>query len=192
LQKLNRLTLLLTAVLATSVPPSLFAQGGAGSVASRTKLGRIEGDVQYSKLTPDLWHFAGRIKITSQEYDLAAGDIKVFFLPGKAGRSTLDRATADGGPATGGQVDVHIKRPLESQAYEIKSDHAVYTPDDTRPSGGKMVFTGHVIVVTNSGFLAEPSVSTFDTKPVTVLLGQGDDYPQLETGPGHIVLTPAQ
>ena len=83
-------------------------------------------------------------------------------------------------------------RPLESQTYEIRSDHAVYTPDDTRPSGGKMVFTGHVTVITNSGFLAEPSVSTFDTKPVTVLLGQGDDYPQLETGPGHIVLTPAQ
>lgn len=190
MQKLNRLTLLLTAALAASVPPSLFAQGGAGSVTSKTKLGRIEGDVQYSKLTPDLWHFAGHIKITSQEYDLAAEDIKVFFLPGKAG--TPDRATADGGPATGGQVDVHIRRPLESQAYEIKSDHAVYRPDSTRSNGGKMVFTGHVTVITNSGFLAEPSVSTFDTKPVTVLLGQGPDYPQLETGPGHIVLTPAQ
>lgn len=196
MQKSNVASMLLLLLSATGLTASLTsavsAQSNAGKSASGPRLGRINGHFEYSKLAPSLWHFVGPIGITSEEYDLAAGDIKVFFLPGKAGRSTLDRATADGGPATGGQVDVHVKRPLESQAYEIKSDHAVYTPDDTRPNGGRMVFTGHVVVITDSGFLAEPSVSTFDTKPVTVLLGRGDDYPQLETGPGHVVLTPAQ
>lgn len=194
MQKINvaPMLLLMTASLTLSVMSALSAQNGANKSTSGPRLGQINGHFEYSKLTPSLWHFVGTLGITSEEYDLAAGDIKVFFLPGKAGRSTLDRATADGSPATGGQVDVHVKRPLESQAYEIKSNHAVYTPDNTRLNGGKIVFTGHVTVIANSGFLAEPSVSNFETKPVIVLLGQGDDYPQVETGPGHIVLTPAQ
>jgi len=184
----------MTACLAALLTSAGSAQDDAGKSAPGPRLGRINGHFEYSKLAPNLWHFVGQIGITSEEYDLAAGDIKVYFQTGKAGKSLLNRATADGGPATGGQVDVHVKRPSESQSYEVKSDHAVYTPDDTRPNGGKMVFTGRVTVITNSGSLAEPSVSTFDTKtkPVTVLLGQGDDYPQLETGPGHVTATPIQ
>ena len=60
-------------------------------------------------------------------------------------------------------------------------------PDTSRPSGGTLKFTGHVQVITKSGFLAEPSVSTTDT--ATILLGAGAEYPQVETGPGHITLT---
>jgi len=196
LKKNNAALLLLLGMAAftASVTSVLSAQTEAGKSGSGPRLGRINGRFEYSKVTPNRWHFMGNIGITSQEYDLAAGDVKVFFRPDKAGRSTLERATADGGPTMGGQVDVHIRRPLESQAYEIKSDHAVYMPDDARPNGAKMVFTGHVTVITTSGLLAEPSISTFDTttKPVTVLLGRGEDYPQLETGPGHVVVTPAQ
>ena len=183
---------LMTSALLVSVTSGLPAQNDAGKPAPGSKLGLITGHFEYTKLTPSLWHFVGGIGINSKEYDLAASDIKVFFLPGKAGQSALDRATADGSPAAGKQVDVHVRRPLERQAYEIKSDHTVYTPDATRPNGGKMVFTGHVTVITTSNSLSAPSVATFDTKPVTVLLGQGEDYPQLETGPGNIVLTPAQ
>ena len=83
-------------------PFALPAQTDPDRHAAKPKFGKVEGDVQYSKLTPGLWHFMGHIKITSEEYDLAAEDVKVFFLPNKGGKislSSLDRATADGDSA---------------------------------------------------------------------------------------------
>ncbi len=90
----------------------------------------------------------------------------------------------------GKQVDVHVRRPLQSEAYEILADHAVYLPDTSRPGYGQMDFTGHVTVNSRSGFLVGPSVATMDK--ATLLLGPGSEYPQLTTGPAHITLTPAQ
>jgi len=180
-----------TALLALA-PLALSAQD-APSPKSSLKLGRVEGDVQQSALSPALWHFVGHITITSEDYDLAAHDIKVHFKTGKgktAGASTLINAVAEGDPGAGVPVVVHVRRPLESQSYEIRADHAVYLPIAAAPETGKMDFTGHVRVITRSGFLAEPSLSTTDR--ATVLLGAGDDFPQLATGPAHIVLTPAQ
>lgn len=116
------------------IPVSLPAQNEADKPTSRLKLGQIEGDVQYSKLTPSLLHFVGRITLTSDEYDLAAEDIKVFLHPGKGGassKSAIEKATADGN--SGKQVDVHVRRPLQSEAYEILADHAVYLPGPVAP-----------------------------------------------------------
>ena len=147
------------------IPVSLPAQSEADKPASRPKLGQIEGDVQYSKLTPSLLHFVGRITLTSDEYDLAAEDIKVFLHPGKggaSGKSAIEKAMADGNADK--QVDVHVRRPLQSEAYEILADHAVYLPDPSRPGYGQMDFTGHVIVNSRSGFLVGPSVA---------IMGQG-------------------
>jgi len=194
LPRVRSYTLAVGAALLALAPLALSAQDAPkpGPQAG-LKLGRVEGDVQSSALTPALWHFVGHVTITSDDYDLAAHDIKVHFKTGKgltAGASTLINATAEGDPGAGVPVVVHLRRPLESQSYEIRADHAVYTPSAAAPETGKMDFTGHVRVITRSGFLAEPSVSTTDR--ATVLLGAGDDFPQLATGPAHIVLTPAQ
>ena len=146
------ITLLLSAALGLT-PFALPAQTDPGKPAGSLKIGHVEGDVQYSKLTPSLWHFVGRITFTSDNYDLAAEDIQVFLLPGKggkAGASSLEKVTADG--AADKQVDVHVRRPLQSEAFEILSDHAVYVPDKARPGYGQMDFTGHVTVNTRSGF----------------------------------------
>lgn len=187
-------TLAVGLALLALAPLALSAQDApASGPKAGLKLGRIEGDVQQSALSPALWHFVGHITITSEDYDLAAHDIKVHFKTGKgktAGASTLINAVAEGDPGAGVPVVVHVRRPLESQSYEIRAEHAVYLPIAAAPETGKMDFTGHVRVITRSGFLAEPSVSTTDR--ATVLLGAGDAFPQLATGPAHIVLTPAQ
>ncbi len=158
---------------------------------SKIHIGTVNVDFDKATLNPGLWHLMGHAKITSDNYDLTAADIKVTFTPGaKAGASGLREAVAVGGAVPGAQVVAHVRQPLQSASYEIHSDRAVFLPDTSRPSGGTLKFTGHVQVITKSGFLAGPSVSTTDT--ATILLGAGAVYPQVETGPGHITLTPAQ
>lgn len=157
---------------------------------SSLKVGTVNLDARSAQLQPGLLHLKGQVKMTSEDYDLAGEDVKVFSSLGAGGKETLKNAVVEGNLKAGQQVVAHIRQPLQGQAYEIFADHAVYTPDASRPGGGRMDFTGHVKVISNSGFLAEPSVSTTDH--ATILMGQGDDYPQVSTGPAHIVLTPAQ
>ena len=167
------------------------AQTDPDKPAARVSLGKVDVDFQYGKLTPGLWHLIGRVKMTTENYDLTGEDLSIVFAGGKAGASSLAKATANGNPAAGIQVHANIRQPLQGQAYVITADHAVYLPDNSRRGGGSMTFTGHVKIVTKSGFLAEPSVSTTDR--ATLLLGADTIlYPQLETGPAHITLTPAQ
>ena len=163
----------------------------AQSDAPASKVGTVNVDFDKAVLSPQQWHLTGRAKITSENYDMAAADIKVLFAPGaKTGVSGLREAVAVGGVAPEAQVIAHIRQPLQSASYTIHADRAVYQPDASRPSGGTLKFTGHVKVITKSGFLAAPSVSTTDT--ATILLGVGADYPEVSTGPGHLTLTPAQ
>ena len=167
--------------------PRTYAQ----SDTSKLSVGTVNVDFDKAVLNPGLWHLTGHAKITSDDYDLAAADIKITLAPGaKTGVSGLREAVAVGGTVPGAQVVAHVRQPLQSAAYEIYSDRAVFLPDTSRPSGGAMKFTGHVKVITKSGFLAEPSLATTDE--ATVLLGVGPEYPSVSTGPGHITLTPAQ
>lgn len=163
----------------------------AQSDTAKLHVGKVDIVFDKATYTPSFLHLMGHAKMTSDDYDLYAADIKAYTLPGsKTGASGLQQAVAEGGATPGSQVVAHIRQPLQSEDFEIDADRAVYLPDPTRPSGGSMKFTGHVKVITKSGFLAEPSVSTFET--ATVLLGTGSDYPKIETGAGHITLTPAQ
>ncbi len=182
---------LLSTVLFVTAYGPLSAQTDPEKPASRVSVGKVDVDFQYGKLTPGLWHLTGRVKMKTENYDLTGEDLRIVFAGGKSGASALAKATADGNPAMGIQVHANIRQPLQGQAYVITADHAVYLPDNSRPGGGSMTFTGHVKIVTKSGFLAEPSVSTTDR--ATLLLGADKIlYPQLETGPAHITLTPAQ
>ena len=178
---------ILAGLLLTALLPAARAQ----TDKQKINVGTVTVDFDKATLNPGLWHLMGHANITSDDYDLRAADITITFAPGsKTGASGLRQAVAEGGAVPGAQVIAHIRRVLQSEAYEIYADRAVYLPDRSRPSGGTMKFTGHVKVITKSGFLAEPSVSTFET--ATVLLGAGSAYPQVQTGPGHITLTPAQ
>lgn len=158
---------------------------------SKIQIGTVDIHADNTVLTRAFTHLMGHAKITSDNYDFYAADIKVYSVPAsKAGPSGVQRAVAEGGAVPGSQVVAHTRQPLQGTAYEIYSDRAVYTPDKSRPSGGVIKFTGHVKVITKSGFLAGPSVSTFEY--ATVVLGAGPEYPQVETGTAHIILTPAQ
>jgi len=185
-------TILLGAAFAALTPASLPAQSGARTSATLPVFGNVH--LQYTKggsYTPTRAQVSGQVRLTSENYDLSCETLTfVSDKPkGKAGgRPALSRATAK--PAAGEQVVADVRRPLEGQTFHVLADQAVYVPEPSRPGGVRIDFTGHVKVVTNSGFLAEPSVTTTDH--ATILLGQGDDYPQLETGPAQITATPVQ
>ena len=181
----------LSVILLTTTLVALPAQTDPEKSSPRFAVGKVDVDFQYGKLTPGLWHLTGHVKMTTENYDIAGEDLTVVFASGKAGASSLMKATAEGDPATGQQVIANIRQPLQGQAYEIHADHAVFTPVRSRLGGGQIDFTGHVKIITKSGFLVEPSVSTTDH--ATILMGQDKAlYPELRTGPAHITLTPAQ
>lgn len=185
--------LLALAAAAAVAPVPLSAQQEPDKPAAFS-LGRVNLDYKKpAQYRPGFAQFAGQVRMTSDNYDLSCETLTFLFdkaKGGAAGKTPLNKVDAEGNPAAGVQVIADVRRPLESQAYHIFADHAVYVPDKSRPNGVTMNFTGHVKVVTTSGFLAEPSVTTTDH--ATLLLGQGDDYPRLDTGPGHITFTPAE
>ena len=179
--------LLLLGMLLAALLPAALAQTDTAKI----HVGEVNLVFDKATDTPSFLHLMGHVKMTSDDYDLYAADIKAYTQPGsKSAASGLQQAVAEGGATPGSQVIAHIRQPLQSEEFEINSDQAVYLPDHTRPSGGSMKFTGHVKVITKSGFLAVPSVLTTDT--ATVLLGAGSEYPAVQTGPGHLTLTPAQ
>ena len=180
----KRLLLLIPLLLVLS--PAARAQNNAAP-----HIGKVDVRFDEASLTPGAYHLTGHVVMTSDDYDLTAEDVKIVSSPAsntKKAASSIRQATATGTPAK--QVVAHIRRPLESETYEIYADRAVYQPDSSRPAGGSLTFTGNVKEVIKSGFFAEPSIGTFDH--ATVLLGPGRDYPQVQTGAGHITLTPAQ
>ena len=184
-------TLALSAALGASLLSAVPAQTASNTAKSGgLKVGTVDLVARSAQYQPGLLHLKGQVKMTSEEYDLAGEDVKIYSSQGTGGPPTLKNAFVEGDLAAGKQVVAHVRRPLQGQAYEIFADHAVYAPDKSRLGGGKMDFTGHVKVIANSGFLAEPSVTVTDH--ATILLGPGEDYPQIATGPTHIVLTPAQ
>lgn len=197
------MTLPLTAALIgpapLSAPASLAAQAGTATSLSVPLFGKVDlvyltrGDFN---TTTGYGRAVGRVRLTSEDYDLSCETLT--FLPEKpkdkaGGRPVLARVTAE--PAAGAQVTADVRRPNalhpdEGQAFHIVADHAAYVPENLRPGGVRVNFTGHVQVTTTAGFLSGPSITTTDQ--AIILLGKGDDYPQIETGPAHITATPVQ
>ncbi len=163
-----------------------------GKTTSSLKIGAVVIDFGHFLLMGSQGRFSAGVRMTSAQYDLTAEDVQATQASPRSGHSGLAGATADGSRAKKTQVIAHIKQPLQGEEFTISADHAVYVPDYSRPDGGRIDFTGHVTVVGMSGFLTGPAPGDFGNGPVTILLGHGDDYPQLQTGPGHIVVTPAQ
>lgn len=198
-----RMIFLTPGLLAGFVSTPLPTQNDARASASLPIFGR--SSLSYNKsgdFSPTLGEaqISGQVRLMSENYDLSCETLTIVSerpkdKNGKSARPVFSRATAK--PAPGAQVIADIRRPdalnpENSQAYHILADLAVYKADASRPAGVEVDFVGHVRVETNAGFLSGPSVMTTDH--ATVLLGRrGDDeYPRVETGPGHIVATPAQ
>ena len=191
----------LTGALSGLIPLSLSAQRADTQQKADTqkpgktntrKIGEVDIVFGGLLLMGNRGRFSRGVRMTSAQYDLAAEDVTATQAPPGSGHSGLAGATAEGSPAKKTQVIAHVKQPLQGEDFQVAADHAVYVPEYARPDGGRIDFTGHVTVVSRSGFLAGPAPADFGNGPVTVLLGQGDDYPQIQTGPGHIVATPTR
>jgi len=197
------ITLLSTAALIGSVsfsaPAPLAAQAGAGASLSLPLFGKV--DLVYLtsgnfNTTTGYGRAVGRVRLTSEDYDLSCETLTFLSekLKGKTGgRPVLARVSAE--PAAGAQITADVRRPNalhpnEGQSFHVVADHAAYVPEYSRPGGVRVNFTGHVQVTTTAGFLSVPSITTTDQ--AVILLGQGEDYPQIETGPAHITATPVQ
>ena len=186
---------ILMGILSSLIPLSLSAQKANSQKTGETTARKIgEVNIVFGRLllVGNRGRFSKGVQMTSAQYDLTAEDVTATQAPPKSGHSGLAGATAEGSLAKKTQVIAHIKQPLQGEEFQIFADHAVYVPEYGRPGGGRIDFTGHVTVVSRSGLLAGPAPADFGNGPVTVFLGQGEDYPQLDTSPGHIVLTPAQ
>lgn len=185
-------TFALLSTLGLTFFSGLSAQSAPSAAnSSQLKVGMVTVVARHSEYQPGLLHLWGQVKVTSDNYDFTGEDVKLYSPPStKGSKANLKRAVIEGDPASNKQVYVYLRQDLEGRSCEIFADHALYTPDTSRPGGGEMDFTGHVKVITHSGFLAEPSETTTDK--AVILMGQGEDYPQVSTGPAHIVLTPAQ
>ena len=196
-------TLILTVALAgfppLSAPAPTDAQAKTATSVSLPLFGKVDLDYSTSgsfNTTTGAGQAVGRVRLTSEDYDLSCETLT--FLSEKpegktGGRHALARVTAE--PAAGGQVTADVRRPDvlhpdQGQAFHVVADHAAYVPDRSRPDGVRIDFTGHVQVTTTAGFLAVPSVTTTDN--AVILLGQGEDYPQIKTGRAHVTATPAQ
>ena len=136
----------------------------------------------------------GQVKLTSPDYDLSAETVTATLAPSpkEGAASTLTKAVALAAPGKQVTADIRSTDAVTGKAkaaYHILADKAVYQPDDARPGDGKIDFTGHVQVSTQSGFSIGPAIGTTDY--ATLLFGPDKTkYPQLETGPGRAVVTP--
>ena len=134
----------------------------------------------------------GNVTVTSPDYDLKASRVQVYGAPGTgSGQPTVARVVALGDAARGVRVVGHFDQATQDRRYTMQADKAVYVPDGSRPGGGSIDLTGHpVVTVVAPKELAGPAVTVADH--ITVLLGSGDDYPQIEGENGHMTLTPLQ
>ena len=157
---------------------------------SHVTLGATTVDAPHFRFVGTDLRLFGGVTVTSPTYDMKAEEVKIFGVPAKAGGpEAISKVTAEGDPVQGTQVTGHFNQPELKRTYTMQADHAVYVPDSSRPNGGRLDFTGHArMTVRAPDALAGPSVTV--AEHITVLLGQGADYPQIEGENGHMTFTP--
>ncbi len=176
---------LLVSLLALTTPAA-NAQAGDGKVNLVWHTSAV--------YTPSGLTMKGQVQITSPGYDLSAETVTATLTPTtKAGAApTLTKAVAVAAPGKQVTADIRSTDAVTGKAkaaYHILADKAVYLPDAARSGYGKIDFTGHVQISTQSGFSIGPAIGTTDQ--ATLLFGPDKTkYPQLETGPGRAVVTP--
>lgn len=199
--------LLIAPALLLAAPPARPAPKIAAPAprpAARLGLGRVDREWREgATYTPTGLDVRGRVRMTSRDYDLSAEDVTATLSPPAVpgGPPTVQKAVAR--PAPGARVSADIRVPAvagasasepkkAAEAYKILADKAVYLPDADRPGYGRLEFTGHVVVDAQAGFSVGPARTTTDH--ATVFFGPNDPddpkFPSVETGPGHLTLTP--
>jgi len=132
----------------------------------------------------------GDVSITSAAYELHAEDLRIQLAGGgekTQGASSIVAATAEGTPDK--PVTGRFQQADEGRVIRMSADHAVYRREAGRPDGGRIDFTGHVtMTLLDQAALAGPAVT--HSEHMVVLLGQGADYPRVESGPGQATFTP--
>lgn len=134
------------------------------------------------------------VRITSAQYEMTADSAHVFG----AALGGVGRIVAIGDPDRDIRVKVSVRAlpqgaakgsSLTASDVDFVADQAVYLPDASRPQGGSITFTGHVVMtVSNKLQLAGPSVSQMEK--AVVLLGPRPDYPQVEASDVNGTATP--
>lgn len=184
----NKSGLLLTSLFLTALICSSAGQY-AGAAVSQT-IGQVTIVYKHFTYTASAFTAEGGVTLTSSSFNLAAQTV-VVYLGGKAGPggAGITKATADGDPASGTQVVGSVDDTKLGRYYKFYADHAVYTPDPSRPEGGTVDFTGNVTLsITAQEVLAVPSITHL--KHAVVTLGPRPDYPKIEGEEGQTVLTP--
>jgi hypothetical protein len=138
----------------------------------------------------DQLNLRGVVHMTSTSYDLQARSLVALFSKSNSGLE-ITKATATGDPAKNVQVIGRFEAPEGGRTYLIDGDQAVYVPDASRKGGGRIDFTGNVVVTLQSPKdLSGPGV--MKTGQATVLVGAGAEYPKVQFGAGTLTFTPLQ
>lgn len=133
----------------------------------------------------------GGVQMTSATFDMTAQTVTLELAPAKtAGVSGLRRMTADG--AAGKPVTGHFEQVELSRSFHVQADHAVYTPAPGKSQNtGTIDFTGHVVLqMRDPAALDGPAVS--HSEHMTVRLGAGPNFPQIDGDAGTLSFTPLQ
>lgn len=185
---MNRQKISVVVGLLLALPSLARGQAGVTKIGEVTISAKGGGELSGSQL-----RLLGGVQMTSPDYDLNADHITVTLKQGgkKGGAASVATATAEGNPVKGTQVTGRFAQVALARTYNVKGDHAVYTPDASRPNGGRIDFTGHVsLTMVAPQALDGPFLMNSDH--FTVLLGKGAEYPKFEFGPSTVTFTPLQ
>lgn len=190
MRKHRNMTLLAGTILAFAAP--IQAQDAAPTAvpASTTRVGPV--DLTYHKgaaFAANQVRVSGDVHINSTTFTAQAETITVDLLRGSKSGAVGGVGRAAMEPLPGRQVSGQFQDIAQGRSYKFQADHAVYVPDSARPSGGRIDLTGHVRVAVNAPIALDGPLVTV-TDHAVVLLGQGMQYPQVQTGAGRLTFTP--
>ena len=133
----------------------------------------------------------GGVQMTSATFGMTAQTVTLELAPTKAaGVSGLRRMTADGG--AGKPVTGHFEQIELSRSFQVQADHAVYTPaPDKAQNTGTIDFTGHVVLQMRDP-VALDGPAALKSEHMTVQLGAGPNFPQIDGDAGALSFTPLQ
>lgn len=179
---------LVVAFLLLALPSLARGQAGVTKIGEVTISAKGGGELSGNQL-----RLLGGVQMTSPDYDLNADHIAIALQQGgkKGSAPAVAKATAEGNPAKGTQVTGRFTQVALARTYNVQGDHAVYTPDASRPSGGQIDFAGHVLVTLIAPNALDGPL-TMNTDHATVYLGKGAKYPSVEFGPATATFTPLQ
>jgi len=190
MRKQKHIILLAASLLALPLAGHAQEAAPTGAPTSATRIGPV--DLTYHKgaaFAGNQVRVSGDVRINSQTFAAQAETITVDLLRGSKSGAVGGIGRAAMEPLAGHQVSGRFQDIAQGRNYQFQADHAVYVPDNARPGGGRIDLTGHVRLAVNAPIALDGPLVTV-TDHAVVLLGQGTQYPQVQTGAGHLTFTP--